>query len=165
MPAKKAAGRKSAAKKAATPAKPAAPRATPAAKPARKPTTKRPQPVDEEGLRLAVVAARLAEDIKAEDIIVLDVSAVSSITDYFVICSGSSTPHLKAIAREVRAGMAESQGVKPATAEGDHESQWVVLDYGILMVHAFHPEKRAMYALEDLWGDAKRVDWRACALT
>lgn len=161
MPAKKAAAGKTAAKKSATPVKKTAARKSPATKTARKVAAKKPAPVPSEGLRLAIAAARLAEDIKAEDIIVLDVSAVSSITDFFVICSGSSTPHLKAIAREVRAGMAESQGVKPAMAEGDHESQWVVLDYGILMVHAFHPEKRELYALEDLWGDADRIDWEA----
>jgi ribosome-associated protein len=165
MPAKKAAASKTAAKKSAAPAKKAAARKSPAAKTAaksaRKSAVKKAPPAMTEGLRLAVAAARLAEDIKAEEIVVLDVSAVSSITDYFVICSGSSTPHLKAIAREVRAGMAENQGVKPAMAEGDHESQWVVLDYGILMVHAFHPEKRDLYALEDLWGDAQRIDWQA----
>jgi len=57
--------------------------------------------------------------------------------------------------------MAEAEGVRPSMADGDHESQWVVLDYGIMMVHAFHPEKRELYALEDLWGDAKRVEWQA----
>ncbi len=161
MPAKKAAARKSVARKSADPARKPERRASPARKTARKSAAKRPAPVEDEGLRLARAAARFAEDIKAEDIVVLDVSEVSSITDYFVICSGSSTPHLKAIAREVRAGMAEAQGVRPNMADGDHESHWVVLDYGILMVHAFHPDKRAMYALEDLWGDARRVDWRA----
>lgn len=165
MPAKKAAARKTAAKKPAAPAKKAAARksaaAPAAAKNPRKSAARKAAPVLTEGLRLALAAARLAEDIKAGDIVVLDVSAVSSITDYFVICSGSSTPHLKAIAREVRAGMAETQGVRPAMAEGDHESQWVVLDYGIVMVHAFHPEKRELYALEDLWGDAQRIDWQA----
>jgi len=160
MPAKKAAARKPAAKKSAAPAQKTAARKTPAIKTARKKAAKPPAPPASEGMRLAVAAARLAEDIKAEDIVVLDVSRVSSITDFFVICSGSSAPHLKAIAREVRAGMVETQDVKPTTAEGDHESQWVVLDYGILMVHAFHPEKRAMYALEDLWGDAQRIEWR-----
>lgn len=165
MPAKKAAARKTAAKKPAAPAKKAAARksaaAPAAAKNPRKSAARKAAPILTDGLRLALAAARLAEDIKAGDIVVLDVSAVSSITDYFVICSGSSTPHLKAIAREVRAGMAETQGVRPAMAEGDHESQWVVLDYGIVMVHAFHPEKRELYALEDLWGDAQRIDWQA----
>ncbi len=110
---------------------------------------------------LACAAARFAHDMKAEDIIVLDVSAVSSITDYFVICTGSSLPHLKAIAREVRAQMAEAHDVKPGSADGQVESQWVVLDYGIFMLHAFHQSKRELYALEDLWGDAKKVDWQA----
>jgi len=160
MPAKKAAAKKAAAKKSAAPAKKAASK-SPATKTVRKTAAKKPAPVVTEGHRLAVAAAKLAEDIKAEDIVVLDVSEVSSITDFFVICSGSSTPHLKAIAREVKAGMSENHGIKPAMADGDHESQWVVLDYGIMMVHAFHPEKRDLYALEDLWGDAKRVDWEA----
>jgi len=161
MPAKKAAAKKVAAKKTTAPAKKAAAKKSPATKTARKAAAKKPAPVLSEGTRLAIAAARLAEDIKAEDIVVLDVSAVSSITDFFVICSGTSAPHLKAIAREVRAGMAEAEGVRPSMADGDHESQWVVLDYGIMMVHAFHPEKRELYALEDLWGDAKRVEWQA----
>jgi ribosome-associated protein len=164
--AKKAAGKtagktaKKAAKKVARKSPAAAAAAAPT-KTARAGGAGKAPPVLTDGQRLAVAAARLAEDIKAEDIVVLDVSAVSSITDYFVICSGSSAPHLKAIAREVRSGMAENEGVRPAMAEGDHESQWVVLDYGIMMVHAFHPEKRDLYALEDLWGDARLVDWRA----
>ena len=113
-----------------------------------------------EGEQLAVAAAKLADEMKAENVIVLDVSAVSSITDFFVICNGSSLPHLKAIAREVRSGMAERHAVKPAKIDGAMESQWVVLDYGIMMVHAFHPSKRDLYALEDLWGDGRLVEWR-----
>ena len=130
---------------------------------AAKPVVKKSAEEHSEGMRLAVAAACFAEDIKAEEIVLLDVSEVSSITDFFVICSGTSTPHLKAIAREVRAGMSEEHAVKPSMADGDHESQWVVLDYGIMMVHAFHPEKRDLYALEDLWGDAKKIDWQALA--
>jgi len=161
MPAKKAAAKKVAAKKVAAPAKKAAAKKTPATKFTKKAAAKKPARDLSAGASLAIAAARAAEDIKAEGIVVLDVSEVSSITDFFVICSGTSSPHLKAIAREVRASMAESHGVKPAMADGDHESQWVVLDYGIIMVHAFHPEKRDLYALEDLWGDAKLVDWEA----
>ena len=62
---------------------------------------------------------------------------------------------LEATRREMR--------TQASMVDGDHESQWVVLDYGIMMVHAFHPEKRDLYALEDLWGDAKKVDWQALA--
>lgn len=114
-----------------------------------------------EGEALAIAAARAAEDIKAENILVLDVSGVSSITDFFVLCSGSSTPHLKAIARDIRAQLAESHHVKPHKPDGETESHWVVLDYGIVIVHIFHPEKRELYALEDLWGDARKVEWKA----
>jgi ribosome-associated protein len=130
----------------------------------RKPGPARPKRpaarVRPEGEELAVVAARLADAMKAEDVVVLDVSAVSSVTDFFVICNGSSLPHLKAIAREVRAGMAERFGIKPSKTDGATESQWVVLDYGIMMVHAFHPAKREHYALDDLWGDGKVVEWQ-----
>ena len=56
--------------------------------------------------------------------------------------------------------MAEQFGVKPAKVDGALESQWVVLDYGIMMVHAFHPAKREHYALEHLWGDGRVVEWR-----
>jgi ribosome-associated protein len=108
---------------------------------------------------LAVDAARFADDTKAESIVVLDVSAVSSITDYFVICTGTSLPHLKAIVRDVRERMTIEHAVKPSASEGQTESQWLVLDYGVLMFHAFHRTKRELYALEDLWGDARVVEW------
>jgi len=116
-----------------------------------------------EGETLSVNAARFAFDMKAENIVVLDVSAVSSITDFFVVCNGSSLPHLKAIVREVRERMHEVHGLKPRWLDGQTESQWLVLDYGIMMVHAFHPEKRDLYALDDLWGDARKVNWQASA--
>ena len=169
MAAKKTASKKTAAKKAAgksTAEKSATPEpAKPAKKAtARKTAPKKPEkPALPEGALMAVHAARFADDMKAEDVVVLDVSEVSSITDYFVICSGSSVPHLKAIVREVRAHMTEAHGVKPGSTDGQTESQWLVLDYGILMFHAFHPEKRELYALEDLWNDAKRLDWKALA--
>jgi ribosome-associated protein len=115
------------------------------------------KPSDTEAL--AVDAARFADDIKAEEIVVLDVSKVSSITDYFVICTGTSLPHLKAIVRDVREKMFDEHGIKPTASEGQTESQWLVLDYGVLMFHAFHRAKRELYALEDLWGDARVVAW------
>jgi ribosome-associated protein len=109
---------------------------------------------------LAVDAARIADETKAEDIVVLDVSKVSSITDFFILCTGTSMPHLKAITRDLREKMVETRGVKPMASEGQSESQWLVLDYGVIMVHVFHQSKRELYALEDLWSDARRVEWR-----
>ncbi|MGI8604642.1 MAG: ribosome silencing factor [Verrucomicrobiales bacterium] len=110
---------------------------------------------------LAITAARIADETKAENIVVLDVSAVSSITDFFVLCTGSSLPHLKAIVRDVRHKVFELLGVKPRSSEGQAESQWLVLDFGTVMVHAFHQSKRELYALEDLWSDARPIDWMA----
>tara|TARA_R110002096_G_scaffold206192_8_gene392370 strand:+ start:11903 stop:12280 length:378 start_codon:yes stop_codon:yes gene_type:complete len=111
-----------------------------------------------EGLELAKTAATLADDMQAEEIMVLDLKGISSITDYFVICTGTSKPHLKAIQREIREKLKNDHGVAPASADGKPESEWVVLDYGDVIVHVFHTDKRGHFALEDLWGDAPRIE-------
>ena len=95
-------------------------------------------------------------DKKAEEVLILDVSKISTVTDYLVICSGASEPQLKAIGEEV-ARRAKEQGVRARHHEGYPPSRWVVLDFSDVMVHIFHPELREHYALEQLWGDAKRV--------
>ena len=95
-----------------------------------------------EGLNLAREAAILADSKQAEDIRVLDLRDVSTITDFFVICSGGSTPHLKAIHKEIREKLKEEHGITPHSSEGNIESHWVVLDYGDVMVHIFHRSKR-----------------------
>jgi ribosome-associated protein len=95
-------------------------------------------------------------DKKAEDVLILDVSKISSVTDYLVICSGNSEPQLKAIAEEV-SRRAKEQGLRAKHYAGAPPSRWVVLDFGDVMLHIFHPELRERYALEQLWGDAKRV--------
>ena len=87
----------------------------------------------------------------------LDLRGISSFTDWFVLCNGTSEPHLKAIVSEIRAQMRERHGLRPAFAEGAPASHWIVLDYGEVLVHAFTPERRAHYALESLWGDARRI--------
>jgi ribosome-associated protein len=110
-----------------------------------------------EGIELARAAARGAEDKQAEDIVVMDLRGLSSIADYFVICSGTSLPHLKAIHREIFEQLAKEHASKPRTTEGVAESQWLILDYGDVIVHVMHSEKRLFYALEDLWNDAPRV--------
>jgi len=95
-------------------------------------------------------------DKKAEDVIVLDVSKISSVTDCLVVCSGSSEPQLKAIAEEV-AKRARDNGVRSRHYNRQHGSRWMVLDFNDVIVHIFHPELRERYALEQLWGDGKRV--------
>jgi ribosome-associated protein len=84
---------------------------------------------------------------------VLDVQHVSSVTDYFLVCSGRSAPHVKTIAEAIRDEL-KSDGVRPMHAEGQAESGWVLLDYGDVLMHVFLEDTRAYYALERLWGDA-----------
>ena len=91
------------------------------------------------------------------DIVALDLREISSFTDFFVICSGTSEPHLKAIASEIEAGLKKDHGVKPHGVDGFPLSQWIVLDYSDVIVHIFHDQKRMFYSLEDLWSDAKQI--------
>ena len=101
-------------------------------------------------------AARAALDKKAIDLTVLDVQGVSTITDYFLVCSGRSAPHVKTIADAIREEL-KADGVRPLHAEGQAESGWVLLDYGDVLMHVFLEDTRAYYALERLWGDAPSV--------
>ena len=91
----------------------------------------------------------------------LDLRGISTFTDFFVICSGTSEPHLKAIAGEIEGRMRDEHKTKPTAMDGFPASQWIVLDYIQVVVHIFHREKRSFYSLEDLWGDAPRFDWES----
>jgi ribosome-associated protein len=91
--------------------------------------------------------------------VVLDLREISTFTDYFVICSGTSEPHLKAIASEVETWLKQDHGIRATAIDGFPASHWIVLDYLQVIVHVFHHEKRAFYSLEDLWGDAPRLVW------
>ena len=82
---------------------------------------------------------------------------ISSFTDFFVICSGTSEPHLKAIIYELEERLKNEHGLRPLAVDGFPMSQWVVADYSDVVVHIFHTEKRAFYSLEDLWGDAPHL--------
>ncbi len=90
---------------------------------------------------------------------VLDLRGISSFTDFFVICSGTSEPHLKAIAGEIEYGLNKDHGTRAVSVDGFPASQWIVLDYMQVIVHVFRQEKREFYSLEDLWGDAPRLAW------
>lgn len=96
--------------------------------------------------------------MQAEDILILDLRGISTLADYFVICTATSLPHLKAVNREIRLKTEEDLGEKPRSSEGDPGSMWLVIDYVDVVVHVFHEEKRGVYALEDLWSDAPRVE-------
>jgi ribosome-associated protein len=109
---------------------------------------------------LARACAAAADNKKAENIVVLDMTGISSFTDFFVICSAGSEPQLKAIASEIREKMRTDHDRKPLSEDGFPSSQWVVVDFGDVIVHLFHSEKRELYSLETLWSDAKTVDWQ-----
>ncbi|MBK1883186.1 ribosome silencing factor [Luteolibacter pohnpeiensis] len=112
------------------------------------------------GEELALACAKAADDIQAENIRVWDMRGVSSITDYMVVCSGSSMPHLRAVLRDIAGQVEELYGNKPAFSEGKADTRWVVLDFVDVMVHVMHDELRDFYALEELWADAKEIDWK-----
>ena len=105
----------------------------------------------------ALAAARAASEIKATDIMVIDVAGVLVVTDYFVIATGNTPIQVRAIADEVEDKLREECGLKPIGREGVSEGKWVLLDFGDLVIHVFQPEERDFYRLEKLWGDAPRV--------
>jgi ribosome-associated protein len=108
------------------------------------------------------LAVRTAEGHKAKDLKTLDLRGLSSVTDYFVVCSGTSDTHVRAIAEAVREKLRE-KGQRPYSAEGIEEGTWVLLDFVDFVVHVFHYEKRIFYGIEELWADAKEVVFRAPA--
>jgi len=83
---------------------------------------------------------------------------ISSFTDFFVICSGTSEPHLKAIAGEIQERLKKDHAISPLAVDGYPLSQWIVIDYQDVIVHIFHEQKRSFYCLEDLWSDAGRLN-------
>lgn len=107
--------------------------------------------------KLALLCRELADNKKAEDIVVLDVRKQSSVTDYFVIASGSSQPHLRAIVEEIAGKLRDDHDLRPSRSEGTTGGNWVVLDYFDVIVHVMHTETRKHYDLEGLWGDAKAI--------
>lgn len=107
---------------------------------------------------LARTCAEAAAEKKAEDVVLLDLRGVSEFTDFFLVCSGSSEPQLKAISSSIRETIREKFDRRPNAEDGYPASQWVVLDYGDLICHLFLGEKRAFYDLENLWSDARRVE-------
>ena len=113
--------------------------------------------------QLALACAKAADELKAENVRIWDMRGVSNLTDYMVVCTGSSMPQLRAILRDVAGKVEEQHGVKPVHSEGKADTRWVVLDFIDVMVHVMDPELRSYYGLEDLWKDAKEVDWQAAA--
>jgi ribosome-associated protein len=107
--------------------------------------------------KLALLCREFADNKKAEDILILDVRDLSSVTDYFVIVSGTSEPHLRAIVDEITDRLRDDHDLRPLRTEGSVRGAWVVLDYFDVIVHVMRADVRQRYDLESLWGDAARV--------
>lgn len=110
--------------------------------------------------KLALLCRELADNKKAEDIVILDLRQLSSVTDYFVIASGTSEPHLRAIVDEITDQLIEERDLRPRAIDGTVQGAWVVLDYFDVIVHVMRHDVRQRYDLETLWGDAPRVRQR-----
>jgi ribosome-associated protein len=106
---------------------------------------------------LAKLAARTADEKKAQDVIVLDLTGLSDVCDYFVICTAPNNPLRDLVLEEVEAAAKKAWGISPMSVEGRAGDGWVLLDFGSVVVHVMRPEARSYYRLERLWGDAPRV--------
>jgi ribosome-associated protein len=110
--------------------------------------------------KLALLCRTLAENRKAEDIVILDVRELSSVTDYFVLASGTSEPHLRAVVEEITEKLRDEHELRPRAVDGTFQAAWVVIDYFDVIVHVMRQDVRDRYDLETLWGDAPRVRGR-----
>ena len=110
--------------------------------------------------KLALLCRELADNKKAENISVLDVRDVSTITDYFVIASGTSEPHLRAISDEIIDKLKSDHGIQPRAMDGSVQAAWLVLDFFDVIVHVMRQDVRERYDLDSLWGDAPQVKTR-----
>lgn len=101
-------------------------------------------------------AVKAADTRKAIDLRVLHVEELTTLCDYFVICSGTSAPHMNAIYEEIEFKLSE-EGVKPTAREGVGNPGWILLDYGDIIVHIFNESSREFYSIERLWSDAEEL--------
>src|SRR5690348_5261764 len=104
------------------------------------------------------MAVRAAESKKATDIKVLDLTGITSFADYFVICTGANQRQVQAIADEVGVQLKQQAGERPNSVEGYNQAEWILADYGDLLVHIFSPKSRDYYGLERLWRNARNID-------
>jgi ribosome-associated protein len=107
---------------------------------------------------LAKRAAQLCVDLKATDVMVLNLKPVTDMTDFFIIASGTSDQHVRSVAQHVMEEM-KKEGTPAHHIEGVEQGRWVLLDYVDFVVHLFHPTMRQFYQLERLWSDAEEVQF------
>ncbi|MDF2626435.1 MAG: hypothetical protein K0R39_266 [Symbiobacteriaceae bacterium] len=109
-----------------------------------------------ESAQLARVAALTADDKKAKDVRILDIRSISSVADYFVICTGTSTTHVRAIVDNIEEQLS-GLGLSLHHMEGYQNGRWILLDFNDIVVHVMQPAEREFYNLERLWGDAPEL--------
>lgn len=108
---------------------------------------------------LAIACAKAADGAKATDIAIYDLRGTSSITDFAVVCTATSVPHLRAVLRDVDKEVGEQYGIEPVYAERTPNALWSVLDYIDVMIHVMAGEVREFYALEEFWKPENRIDF------
>lgn len=117
-----------------------------------------PTPVEEQ---LLEEIAGLVLELKARDVVSIDLRGASAFTDFFLIASATSDRQARAVCEKVRTGLKERYGLLPARTEGLPEARWALLDYGDVILHVFSGDLREHYRLESLWGELPRRDWPA----
>jgi ribosome-associated protein len=110
---------------------------------------------------LALLIAEAGDDRKAENIVILNLSNLSYIADYFVIMTGFSQPQLRAISLSIEDKVAEKFKIEPLRVEGKNEGNWILHDYGDVIAHVFLPSAREFYGLEAFWGGAEKIDFQS----
>lgn len=121
------------------------------------PNREAPPPASERAaLDIARRVVELAEDKKAAEIVLLDLNGLTTLADYFVICSGGSERQLDAIADSIISGLRD-EGIRPIGREGTPASHWILVDFGYVIVHIFTPPERDFYSLEKHWSEARTV--------
>ncbi len=107
--------------------------------------------------KLALLCRKLAEEKKAENVVILDVREISSVTDYFVIATGTSEPHLRAVESNILDTLRSEHGLRPKNTDGSAKGHWLAADFFDVIVHIMNSEVRQRYDLEGLWADAPRL--------
>lgn len=128
------------------------------------PPTPHPEDFASPSRRLALALAQAADDRKGGDLLILNVEAVSYLADYFVIVTGYSRTQVRALADAMQTAAQEQCDRTSVAVEGQSESNWIVLDYGEVIVHVMTPEVRQFYNLEAFWGHAQRVPFPSPSL-
>ncbi|MGE3310929.1 MAG: ribosome silencing factor [Limisphaerales bacterium] len=108
-------------------------------------------------MELALLCRELADNKKAEDITILDLRQLHGVTDFMVLCTGTSDPHLRAVKEEISWKLRDEHQIRPRAVDGTRHSGWIVLDFVDVLVHVMKRDTRERYDLEGLWNDAPKV--------